>query len=601
MHKKAQKSKVNRFKLKKFSSDSNISKLYCKLIYEETSNMDNPIRTYISKLIFNNGESLDVNENDIILFVGPNNAGKSQSLNDIYTKCGEETKTVVVTDIQIKKGEGSLLPILNRAYKLKDEGAEYNFTTIKNGICSFNKAAGDSYFKGWNHFRFYRDTLVARLSTENRLIISAPAPIVDRNQAWANPIHYAAYKSDYAMWLSQNFHKAFSTDVTANSQHGSKIPLCMGPKVLLKNEYNSELERQNAFAEILESYKQVHMQGDGVKSFTGILLYLMLDYYRIYLIDEPESFLHPPQARIMGQIIGETLRDNQQAFISTHSEDIIKGLLDVCENRLKIVRITRNEDVNSFSILNNQKIREIFRDPLLKYSNIMSSLFHKTVILCESDSDCKLYSLIESHLKQVEGKYSETLFIHCGGKHRMAKTAEALLALNIDVRLIPDIDVLNKENVIKPIAKTFGIDWNSIEKDMKILSSNLHSPKEKIDRALAKNEIDRIINSTSNRELSNNEVKQIQDVVKTISKWDGIKHGGKQFIPAGDATNAYNRLEIEFRKHHIYIVPVGELENFVKEVGGHGPDWVNRVLEEHSDLNDSVYDDVKNFIRSIGV
>ena len=63
---------------------------------------------------------------------------------------------------------------------------------------------------------------------------------------------------------------------------------------------------------------------------TGILLYLMLDYYSIFLIDEPESFLHPPQANIMGRIIGETLSDNQQAFISTHSEEIIKGLLEVC-------------------------------------------------------------------------------------------------------------------------------------------------------------------------------------------------------------------------------------------------------------------------------
>ena len=46
-----------------------------------------------------------------------------------------------------------------------------------------------------------------------------------------------------------------------------------------------------------------------------------------------------------GRIIGKTLRENQQAFISTHSEEIIKGLLDVCPERVKIVRITREEDV----------------------------------------------------------------------------------------------------------------------------------------------------------------------------------------------------------------------------------------------------------------
>lgn len=34
---------------------------------------------YISKLFFNNGQSVDINKNDIVEFVGPNNSGKSQS------------------------------------------------------------------------------------------------------------------------------------------------------------------------------------------------------------------------------------------------------------------------------------------------------------------------------------------------------------------------------------------------------------------------------------------------------------------------------------------------------------------------------------------
>ena len=38
---------------------------------------------YISRLQFNNGESLDVKQDDVVVFVGPNNAGKSQSLKDI--------------------------------------------------------------------------------------------------------------------------------------------------------------------------------------------------------------------------------------------------------------------------------------------------------------------------------------------------------------------------------------------------------------------------------------------------------------------------------------------------------------------------------------
>lgn len=39
---------------------------------------------YVSKVHFNDGTYVDIQQNDIIIFVGPNNTGKSQSLKDIY-------------------------------------------------------------------------------------------------------------------------------------------------------------------------------------------------------------------------------------------------------------------------------------------------------------------------------------------------------------------------------------------------------------------------------------------------------------------------------------------------------------------------------------
>lgn len=51
---------------------------------------------YISKVVFNNGQSIDINKNDIVIFVGPNNVGKSQSLKDIYELCESEKPSIVV-------------------------------------------------------------------------------------------------------------------------------------------------------------------------------------------------------------------------------------------------------------------------------------------------------------------------------------------------------------------------------------------------------------------------------------------------------------------------------------------------------------------------
>ena len=58
---------------------------------------------FISQIQFNNGQGLDISKNDIIVFVGPNNAGKSQALKDIYTLSEKKVPSVVISDIKITK------------------------------------------------------------------------------------------------------------------------------------------------------------------------------------------------------------------------------------------------------------------------------------------------------------------------------------------------------------------------------------------------------------------------------------------------------------------------------------------------------------------
>ena len=554
---------------------------------------------YISQVQFKNGESIELLQNDIVVFVGPNNAGKSQCLRDIYALAEGKQNGIVVSDITITKYDAPLEPLLNAIAQPQKSGSGNIYDVLNYRIGFYSNT--EQNFKTSKKFGDLAKVFMTQLDTSARLTICNAVGSITRSDPKQHPIHYAAYDSKYRKWLSDNFKKAFNIELIPNTQYGSAIPLCMGKPVKLEGTFEDEQSRQEAYAEILATYKQVHQQGDGVKSFTGILLHLMLDYRCIFLIDEPEAFLHPPQAKIMGQVIGETLSDQQQAFISTHSEEIIKGLLEVCPERVKIVRVTRQEDENQLSILDNKDFAEVWNDPLLKYSNIMSSLFHKTVVLCESDSDCKMYSIIESYIKQQQGSYSETLFIHCGGKHRMAKISSALRALKINVKLIPDIDVLNDENVFRGIVEAFGCIWDNVKKDYNIIVSNLHSSKEKIARSTAKVNIDRVLDAKKDQYLSGKEIESIQNEVKVISKWKAIKSGGVASLPAGDATNAFRRLDNTLKAAGIYIVPVGELECFIKEVGGHGPEWSNAVLEQYPDLNDEVYSNIRNFIQGMNL
>ncbi len=554
---------------------------------------------YISEISLNDGKRVDVRKNDIVLFVGPNNAGKSQALRDIYSISGNGKNGIVIKDVHIQKYTTPIKTLLDRiSVGQKSHGRDLYHVLGKQ--YSFDEST-NSYYQGVAHYWAYRDLFVSNLNTEARLSICMPAANIPRNTPKDNPIHYAAFEGKYRKWLSESFQKAFKESLIPNTNHGGNIPLCIGEPVKLEDKYDDEQSRQEAYAEILDGYKQVQDQGDGIKSFTGILLYLMMDHFCTYLIDEPESFLHPPQARIMGQIIGETLRDNQQAFISTHSEEIIKGLLETCPERLKIIRITRDKDVNHFSILSNDKLRLVWSDPLLKHSEIMTGLFHETVVLCESDSDCQMYSIMDSYLKQAEGKYSETLFLHCGGKQRMAKIITALRSIDILVKVITDFDVLNDESVIKGIAVACGISWDNVSKDYSIFISNLHCKNDTINRNNAFSSIKSIFEGSKNTSLSKEEIKRIHEVIATESIWSLLKKSGKSALPAGDATGAFNRFNQAFVSAGLFIVPCGELECFIKEVGGHGPVWVNTVLEKYPEFGNPVYGDLLQFVKELNI
>ena len=59
----------------------------------------------ISKLSFSGGNSFQLDKNEKIILVGPNNSGKSQSLREIISICqnGNNERTVVVTGLEVTK------------------------------------------------------------------------------------------------------------------------------------------------------------------------------------------------------------------------------------------------------------------------------------------------------------------------------------------------------------------------------------------------------------------------------------------------------------------------------------------------------------------
>lgn len=419
------------------------------------------------------------------------------------------------------------------------------------------------------------------LTADERLQTANPAQsIAVVREPPTHPTHYLLRDDALEVRLSGQFRKAFGVDLVVNRVGGSQIPLHVGQKPVPKAGQD---RLSYEYVEALEKLPLLHQQGDGMRSFAGVLLHTSVGRESLLLIDEPEAFLHPPQAKQLGRLLVEDKPAQRQVFVATHSGDVLRGVLDAATLNVRVVRIRRAGDVNHIRQLDNAKISELWGDPLLRYSNILDGLFHEKVIVCEADSDARFYSAVSDALIDAEGQDShrqDVMFTHCGGKDRLALVVRALHELDIPVAVAVDFDVLNSENPLRDIVEAAGGDWTKVGPDFVQVKSAIESKKPELNADEVKADIASVLSRVSESIFPHWAKEQVQKIFRRASPWATAKEGGKAFVPAGQASQAFERLMVTLRSYGIFVVEVGELECFVKSVGNHGPRWVNEAIKK---------------------
>lgn len=550
---------------------------------------------YLKKISFNDGKTiLDLNEKSTVVFVGPNNVGKTQALRDIanLTKKDPLSKGTIIENLELYICWDGLRQFLNKRFT---ENTYINGEYLGQEI-SFGFNYLEKFTSSKDNFNSLQALFLARLNTINRLTICNPVEKLHDKQPISNPIQAAVRDKQKIEWLSESFKKAFKNGLVIDQISDANLRIRIGND---KEQFKIESNLIDAPYELMEKYEKLPVldeQGDGYKSFVGILLYLSLDSFNIYLIDEPEAFLHPPQAKIMGNILGTELRDDAQLFISTHSTEILKGIVEAPRNEdLHIVRITRNGNKNSFQEISKKEISDLWSDPLLRHSNILDSIFYENVILTESESDSKMYSLIDEYLNQKEQVLSDTLFISCNGKTRIHKVLKALHVIGVNCSVIVDLDVLDNEGLFKRIINNKNSEiWPKIQSEYVTLRNYFSEPAiETIKRT-------ELLSIFTTEDVTDEQMKKAKKLFKkTKNNWDSLKDNGVSAITDDDILSSYQKIEKVLRQYNIYVVPVGEIENFIPIGNYHGPAWVEKCLSDHPDLNDEVYQEIKSFIDSI--
>lgn len=528
-------------------------------MYKQTSEIKKKPKLYLKRIKFNDNTELQLDKNSIIVFTGANNCGKSQILKDIEL-CFN--KSAYKVPIVIKESECEYLGAID-----EDSFIEEHFKRNAQGM--YQPLGGSSSYSKevlnihWKDQRIDKDLckiFVNRLSTEIRL--STSNALIRNDYPEQNPIYKLNKNERLAQTISDYFYQAFESDLVVNRNDMQTIPLHVG-KAPNKKEYT--IDRQDDYYKQVAELPKLQEQGDGMRSFASILLNTFTSDYSMTLIDEPEAFLHPPQSRVLGKMLANNNPDDRQLIVSTHSEDFLQGLLDANSANVIVIRINRESNINRMSVLKNERIKELWGNPILRYSNVLSGLFHEKVVVCESDYDCLFYHAIMTAIYEEKGEISpDVLFTHCGGKSRMKDIVNALRAINVPVVAICDFDILNASQNLKPLVDAFKIDWKkTISENMKIIYDSMN----------AKNS-------------------------RGSDAWQQIKKIGKAGF-TGKEPVAYEAVEKVCKAAGLFVVPVGEMECFDKTVNKEKKDWVYHVLEKYDLKTEQKLEDARKFVQAV--
>ena len=551
----------------------------------------------IKKIKFNDNTEIELSNDDIVVFVGANNVGKSRALKDIKNDILESSsKKVIVDEIEYQDTNFEEINMMNyfkNNFELGPNG--YDIAVDVNYTYNYNEHNFQNVKSGDKHF--YK-VLFSFLSTESRLNMTAP-------------ISYSFIKDKLSFGIMRKLERDKKSITKLNdilfSCFGKKIDISEGLwqgavsklyKFGTKDEIDKSVSADTREARcLLEVLENLDDQGDGIRSAVAILASLITTTHSLYLIDEPETFLHPPQARILGRNIVD-LSQNKQCFISTHNIDLLRGMLEKDYARIKIIKINRTDNVNEFHVLDNDSIKVISNDKNLKYSNILNGLFYNTVVLCENESDCKFYSAL---LEKIDSDcYQNTLFCAVVGKDQFKIIIPLLNKLKINFLVIADLDLINNRDKLKDLINS--IEDNKYNQISSIHNDFLNMFESGVDNQVKKQSVikEEILSFITDAPyMSDETASKIRQVLKNISHLKLLKNCGKSCLPAGECVQKYNQIIYFLNESNIFVVECGEIERFITEIDGHGSLWVEEVFKKYPTLDEPEYSNAKEFIKKV--
>jgi len=416
----------------------------------------------IELLEFNDGTQL--NPGNLTVICGPNNVGKSRLLKDITLF---STSHAPPASVIIRKARYVLpqnVDKLRKAYpveRYRHERGHWFHRALVPDLCSEYTASGGPDWPGGYQGMFERpghdiqtrfasdfgQSMVGYLTTEHRLQLVKQSPSASEEYQVANLLQALYTEGPTAeKRVREETQKAFSCQIALDFSAPRTLLLRVG------DDFSALPADPREARPILLKYNKLDEQGDGLRAFVGVIVSLLVINRGLFLIDEPEAFLHPPQAFRIGEFLADQASDARQLVMATHSVDFLRGVLSKTQN-ITVVRIDRTANQNSFRRLEPTTLKDLAADPLLSSARVLDGLFYSGALVVEADRDARFYqSVFKKRFPDVD-----LHFVNADNKQTVPKIVKLYRDLGVKCCGVVDFDALNDARELESMLDTLGM------------------------------------------------------------------------------------------------------------------------------------------------
>jgi hypothetical protein len=560
----------------------------------------------------------------LILIVGPNSAGKTQLLQDIYKRVSGYPRSLVVAhDVQVRK-PSDIDPFIECMEKdgyisriIDDNGNEHlrpQTTFVGTGEAAGQILAGVPR-QMWNSFRpedlakgrrpsdflaYFGRLLVTALFLERRLVAMQQVGVIDfESQPPQSDLHALHVNDEAKRGLLEETEATFSRAVWPDSSRGTIMCLRVSDQPGLPSAEDRHSPKKMA------TYRTIESEGDGLKSYVAICVALLLGRRPVCVLDEPEMCLHPPQAYNLGRFIGRYGSAPERAtFVATHSSHILRGVIQTATD-LKIVRVTRSGAGFSTHLVPSEVLKDVLERSTVRAETVLDGVFAQAVVVLEADGDRTVYEAVLDTLRKEIN--ADMHLSAVGGTGGMADTVRLYRALRVPVAVIADLDIITDPDRLGRIVETLtdAKQAKALREEARRVSTSVKALPPTVNESEVRERLGRA--AALPMDWSKGEDAAIRDVVtelaQDLDRMRRLKRGGVSALSEpllSEVTALLNKLQAI----GVFVVPVGELEGWLadREIGVSRKNkwaWANAAAARVRKVGPQE-GDVWDFVRALG-